>query len=334
MNYENYTVDDFLMDDQFLAYCQGSDPVAVAFWETWQSKKPPNVAAFREAQQIHTMLSGQKPRLDESLQELETMIRGQNQPTKVMPLPTRSVGRVGWWVAAASVLLVSILGWVGYAFWQNQYVSYETAYNKQQTVQLPDGSTVILNSHSTLRYQRKAFSDEERSVELVGEGFFTVRHLTSDAPFRVRTSGAFDVQVLGTEFSVYNRPALHRVVLNRGRVQVHFHDNRDPVTLTPGQLLESDDRTRSLRPRTVRADQYNAWLRNQFVFENTRLIEAIHTVEEQFGVTIRVEEADLQNRAVTGILPINKPETVLNALAELAQLNIRKTDNAFILSSQ
>lgn len=334
MNHEKYTVDDFLMDDQFLAYCQGSDPAAVRFWEIWQSGEPPNMAAFREAEKLCKLLNGQKPRLDTSLQELESMIRSQKQPAKIVPMPTRSFGGFQWWAVAATVLLVSGLGWAGYWFWGNQYVSYETAYNQQRTVQLPDGSSVILNSHSTLRHKRSGFSTDERTVELEGEGFFVVQHLATNAPFRVKTNGAFDVQVLGTEFSIYNRPALHRVVLNSGRVNVVFRDNRPALTLRPGQLIEVGDSMRQLRQRNVRADQYNAWLRNQLVFDNASLTEVIQMVEEQFGVAVRLDNEELGKRSVTGILPINKPETVLNALAELTQLKIRKTKNTFILSKK
>jgi ferric-dicitrate binding protein FerR (iron transport regulator) len=334
MNYETYAVDDFLMNDRFLAYCQGSDPAAVTFWETWQAARPPNIAAFREAERLCKLLNGQKPRLDTSLQELEFLIAGQRQPAKVLPMPIRSVVSFPWWSVAATLLLVSGLGWAGYWFWGNQYVSYETAYNQQRTVQLPDGSSVTLNSHSTLRHKRNGFSGSERAVELNGEGYFSVRHLTDNAPFRVKTNSAFDVQVLGTEFSVYSRPALHRVVLNSGRVQVHFKDNRSPIVLRPGQLLELDDSTRRIRQRTVRADQYNAWLRNQLVFDNTSLPDVIKTIEEQFGVRVRINGTDLDQRTVTGILPISKAETVLDALAELTQLKVRKTKNTFILSKK
>lgn len=332
MNYENYTVDDFLMDDQFLAYCRGSDPTAVTFWENWRAGNPPNATAFREAERLVGLLNAHKPRLDTSLQELEALIQGQS--AKVIPMPTRSFNRFAWWSVAATVLLVSVLGWAGYWFWSNQYVSYETAYNQQRTVQLPDGSRVTLNSHSVLRHKRNGFTGRERVVELDGEGFFSVQHLVTDAPFWVKTNGPFDVRVLGTEFSVTNRPAIRRVVLNRGRVQVRFHHNQAAVTLQPGQLVELDSRTRQFQQRTVRADTYSAWLRHQLVFDNTSLTEAIQTIEEQFGIQVQLDGEGLGQRTVTGILPINKPETVLTALAELTQLTLRKTENGFILTKK
>lgn len=332
MNYENYTVDDFLMDDQFLAYCQGSDSAAVLFWETWQLGKPPNMFAFQEAERLCRLLNGQKPRLNESLRELDDLIRSRDRPVPIIPMPvSRGFQR---WVAAASVLLAIGLCWAGYQYWNSQYISYETGYNQQRTVSLPDGSRVVLNSHSVLRHRRNGFSGNERVVELTGEGYFSVRHLVSQTPFRVVTNDAFDVQVLGTEFTLSNRPTLHRVVLNSGRIRVSFHDKRPAVVMQPGQLVEVDDSTRRLRQRAVRADQYNGWLRHQFLFDNTSLTEVIHQIEEQFGVTVQIDGDKLAEQTVTGILPISKPETVLEAVAVLTQSTVRKTKNVFILSKK
>lgn len=335
MDYERYTVDDFLMDDLFLAYCQGSDPTAVIFWERWQLRKPSNLNAFREAQQLFSLLSGHKPRLDQSLQELEILIHGEHQTAKVMPMPvTVARPRFNGRAIAASVLLILGLGWLGFDVWSNQYITYATAYNEQRTVNLPDGSVVKLNSHSILKHRRNAFSTNERAVELEGEGFFAIRHLNTNTPFRVITNRAFDIQVVGTEFSVYNRPSLHRVVLNTGQVRVQFHDKRPALMLQPGQLVELNDRTQQIRKRTVQADQYNAWLRNQLVFDNTSLAEAIQIVEEQFGVSVQLDSTVLATRTITGILPINKPEAVLDAMASLTQLEVVKRGDRFYLSAK
>lgn len=335
MDYQRYTVDDFLLDDSFLAHCRGSDPEAVAFWTHWQQTPHPNRPAFYEAERLFRMLTAEKPRLDDSLAELEALI-AQQQPeataAKVLPMPVSRSRAWRGWAVAASVLLVSVLGLLGYRYWSDTYQIYQTAYNQQQTVDLPDGSTVRLNSHSVLRYRPGDFSGQMRRVELEGEGFFSVQHTASDAPFRVVTSGAFDVQVLGTEFTATYRPSAQRVVLNTGRVLVRFHDRRPDLTLKPGELVELRADTKTVQQRTVRPEQYNAWTRNQLVFENATIAEVIQTVEDQFGVTVRVENADIQQRTFTGVLPIQTPEAVLNAVAQLNRLTLKKTDNAFVLS--
>jgi ferric-dicitrate binding protein FerR (iron transport regulator) len=332
--YNQFTTDDFLLDDDFLAYCRGSDPVAVRFWQGWQQSSPQNLASFREAERLCRMLSAQKPRLDDSLAELEALLATRQPATVVRPLheTSRPARSLGWWAVAASFLIVSLFGVGGYWYWSNGYVTYKTAYNQQRTIKLPDDSVVQLNSHSTLKHRRNGFTNQMRQVELTGEGFFSVHHTATDAPFRVLTAEGFTVQVLGTEFTVYDRPARRRVVLNTGRIRVDFQDHRSPVTLRPGQLLEWETNSESIQLRSVHPEQYNAWMRQQMVFENVRLIEAVKTVEDQFGVRVRVDGLALGQRRFTGILPLNQPETILNAIAELNGLTLRRTVNEFILS--
>lgn len=329
MNYNEYDSDDFLLDDQFLAYCVGSSPEAVAFWEKWQSGNPPNLAAFRQAQQLYAVLSGQKPRLDDALLELEAMIDERSVVVRPLPVARPLMGQ--WWVVAASVVLISLLGAVGYWFWAGQYVIYQTAYNQQRRVTLPDGSTVTLNSHSMLKHRRAAFMGGARTVELSGEGFFSVQHQASNAPFRVVTSGPFDVQVLGTEFTVLSRPNHNRIVLKTGRVAVQLHDQRPSVTLRPGQLAELDSQQVALRLRSVKPEHYNAWMEHRLVFDNATLADVVQTVEEQFGVRVKLWNISTE-QTFTGVLPMNRPETVLNALAELKRLKLRKTNGVFVLS--
>ncbi len=333
MDYNNYSVDDFLLDDRFLAYCRGSDPEAVAFWTEWQQQQPPNIAAFREAERLQTMLSGNRPRLDTSLQELEQLLNPVRE-TNVRPLPVAPSRRSGyrhWWAVAASVAVLFVAGWFGLDWWKNQYVTYETADNQQQTVRLPDGSTVILNSQSSLKYRRNAFASAARTVELSGEGFFAVQHLPGDGPFRVVTNGAFDVQVLGTEFTVHSRPSLSRVVLNTGKVQVRFHDERTDRTLRPGELVEVITGSPDVQQRSVRPEQYDAWTRQQFVFNETTMTDAVRMVEDQFGVDVRLGNDVVVERRLSGVMPIDRPETVLNALAELNHLTVQKSETGFLL---
>ena len=94
-----------------------------------------------------------------------------------------------------------MLAW--YMFVGSETPSYtEITVPKGQRVHLtlPDGSEAWLSSLSTLKWP-SVFSSDARTVELDGEGFFTV---TKDAsrPFTVQTQ-KYDVRVLGTEFNVY-----------------------------------------------------------------------------------------------------------------------------------
>ncbi|GAB3899645.1 hypothetical protein GCM10028803_21130 [Larkinella knui] len=330
MKFDHYTADDFLMDDSFVAYRRGTDSGAIAFWTHWQSGQPANLPEFREAERIYDLLSGQKPGLEESFSELQMLITKQQPTPEVIDWqPQRTGFRTGWWAVAASLLLVGGLG--GYWFWQNQTISYQTDYGQQKTVSLPDGSTVTLNSHSKLQHRRNWTTGDSRDVTLDGEGFFAVRHLETEKPFRVITGDSFTVQVLGTEFTMTHRAGLNRVVLNRGRVRVGGPADGATLTLEPGQLAELDA-TGTLIRRNVPPERYNAWLRNQFVFEGATLPEAVRQVEEQFGIQIRFNSADVSNRRFTGILPLRDPEKVVNTLASYHHLKVSHEGKSYVLT--
>ena len=333
MNYDLYTADDFLLDDSFVAYRQGTDPAAITYWTEWQRRKPDNLPAFREAERLHSLLSGHKPGLEASLQELKTLLadhQSDTVPTIIDFEPKRPRSYTGWWAAAASILVMLGLG--GFWLWRNQTVTYRTDYAQQKTITLPDGSTVTLNSHSELSHRRHWASGENRDVTLTGEGYFSIRHLEANVPFRVHSEGAFTVKVLGTEFTMTSRSDLHRVVLNRGKVQVSGSGSRPALTLVPGQLAEWDSATGQLNRRNVSAERYNGWLQNQLVFDEVTLPEAVRQVEEQFGIDVRFDPAKAGNRRFSGILPLKDPEKVLNTLAVYHQLNVIRQGDAYLLS--
>jgi transmembrane sensor len=333
MKHDLYTADDFLLDNSFVAYRQGTDSAAAAYWTEWQRRQPANLPAFREAEQLHSLISGHKPGLEASFQELKTLLaeRQADTGTPVVDFqPSRTRFQTGWWIAAASLFLV--MGLAGYWLWQNQTVSYRTEYAQQKTITLPDGSSVTLNSHSELSHRRHWAPGEDRDVTLTGEGYFSVRHLEAGVPFRVHSEGAFSVQVLGTEFTMTSRSDLNRVVLNRGKVQVSGSARTAALTLEPGQLAELDPTTGQLTRRNVSADRYNGWLRNQLVFDEVTLSEAVRQVQEQFGVDVRFDSVKVGNRRFSGILPLKDPGKALSTLAVYHQLKVIRQGDAYLLS--
>ena len=155
---------------------------------------------FAEMQNI-VGLSGLLPREDDSLKgerNLEAMMNRQEKKLRrkrVLQIVRYTTS------AAAMIALTWMLAW--YMFVGSETPSYtEITVPKGQRVHLtlPDGSEAWLSSLSTLKWP-SVFSSDARTVELDGEGFFTV---TKDAsrPFTVQTQ-KYDVRVLGTEFNVY-----------------------------------------------------------------------------------------------------------------------------------
>jgi transmembrane sensor len=104
-------------------------------------------------------------------------------------------------------------------------------------IQLPDGSSVWLNSSSSLTYD-KNFGKSIREVNLVGEAFFDVAK-DSSHPFIIHTA-VVDVRVLGTAFNVMAYPNDANTVTSiiRGKVEVTVKNRaNEKVYLEPNEKL-------------------------------------------------------------------------------------------------
>ena len=111
----------------------------------------------------------------------------------------------------------------------------ETPRGQKSTIYLSDGSEVILNSGSWIKFLKR-FSDSERLVILNGEAFFNVSRDTL-RPFKVR-SGNVTARALGTSFNVnaYKPDENVDVSLLTGQVMVSLNDETDKqMVLNPGE---------------------------------------------------------------------------------------------------
>ncbi|MVN77554.1 DUF4974 domain-containing protein [Hymenobacter sp. HMF4947] len=242
------------------------------------------------------------------------------------------------WAAAAALLLGLLTG--GAWFWHSAHrlplTTVATANREQRTVLLPDGSTVQLNGHSTLRYAADLAQQDTREVWMEGEGCFSVKHLPDHRRFVVHTSAGFNVEVLGTTFTVYRRHAQARVVLLTGKVRVDFADpaRSDQVVLEPGELLETHDaQPQLIEHKAVDAALYAAWTENRLAFNETSLAEVATRLSDTYGVTVTLDTPALAQYKVTGTFPIGDLEAMLQFLEKSFPLTIQRQPNHFVISA-
>ncbi|WP_170139475.1 FecR family protein [Larkinella arboricola] len=217
-----------------------------------------------------------------------------------------------------------------------QTVTLSTNYGVTRTIKLPDGSTVILNGNSALSYPKSWAEGQSREVELRGEAFFKVVHTSDHRRFKVRTADNFSVEVLGTEFTVSKRRQSTRVVLTTGRVQCNLKNKTgtDTLLLKPGELVElGNDPTRYTR-KQVDPMLYSAWTQHKMIFKNTSLQEVATMLNETYGFTIGVEKPDLLNRRISGSLPTDNVDMLLEGIAEACRLHVNKKDRHIYLTDK
>lgn len=156
-----------------------------------------------------------------------------------------------------------------------------TAHKK---VNLPDGSSVILNDHSSMTYTRD-FSEKSREVVLTGEGYFDIKH-NATRTFIVH-SGKVKTTVLGTAFNIKalaGKPVV--VTVTRGKVSVE-DEGKTLTVLVPNQqvTLSSADK-KKVEPLKVKAEESIAWQKNDLFFEDATMEEAADLLSQRFNVKI------------------------------------------------
>lgn len=231
-------------------------------------------------------------------------------------------------VVAAAFLLIGALGVL---LWQRPLVK-TAAPGERLAVLLPDGSTVELNSGSTIRYQR-SFGDV-RAIALQGEAFFDVEREVR--PFIVHTYNA-QVRVLGTSFGVRAWPQ-HQddgttVALASGRVALAATTQPDHiVTLTPGQtrrVLLDETGVATIEVITTSVEDATAWRRGDLFFKNQQIGTILQDVERRFSVNLDVAPSIAQKRIDLFLPQPANAEAVVRDVAMALGLRYRATSNGF-----
>lgn len=175
------------------------------------------------------------------------------------------------------------------------YSTIRTPRGGQYQVILPDGSKVWLNAGSALTFPA-AFVNNERRVQLKGEGYFEVAK--EKVPFIVSVqSGNADketeVKVLGTHFNIrgYENDADIKATLLEGKVQV---SKGESVILSPGEQASVAAGAEKVKVKSVDAENSIAWKNNLFIFEQSNITEIMNTVQRWYDVDVEIKKSSSQ----------------------------------------
>ena len=246
---------------------------------------------------------------------------------------TRLSRTAGWLVAATGSLLVAVASWW---VWPRPAVVpmqvIRTEYGQIRTLPLPDGSVVTLNAHSSVRYAKQWAATQPREVWVEGEAFFEVVHTPQNKQFTVHLPAGMNVDVLGTRFNVYTRQAQNRVSLNTGRIQLRVGNQPgDQLLMHPGEMVMADLSKRVFYRKQVNAQALSSWRERKLVFDGDSVAGIARMLEDTYGVKVMIANPALRRKTVSGSLPGQNIETILNGLATVFDLTITRRNNHIIL---
>jgi len=160
----------------------------------------------------------------------------------------------------------------------------------QAKINLTDGTSVRLNSESSLKYKRN-FNSESRIVKLNGEGYFQV--VKGDFPFTVNTQYG-TVTVLGTKFNVLARNENVEVVVNEGAISFIPKQDKpktDKVIVKAGHYANTNDPV----PQPLPHPEYPGWIHDKLILNKTNLEIVCAKIERKFDVNIELASDQLHD---------------------------------------
>lgn len=190
------------------------------------------------------------------------------------------------------------------------YNTISTPRGGQYQVVLSDGTSVWLNSESSLRFPT-AFAGKERNVGISGEAYFEVAK-NKAVPFGVSVNGA-TVQVLGTHFNVeaYQDEAVLKTTLLEGAVR--FIAGNNMVMLKPGQQAQLKENGNVNVLSEVDVDKVVAWKNGYFVFDGADLNTIAKQLSRWYDVEV-VGTNEIDDKFYAEIPRNTKLPEVLHAL--------------------
>ncbi|PQA54569.1 FecR family protein [Siphonobacter curvatus] len=303
-SYATFTAEAFIEDDFFRQSIQSPTAETDAFWQEFLRNHPEQKQAIHSARAFLTALDQTQTRPSaEQGERMWQVIQQQTQPEAYPVQISVSHRRNYVWWAAAVILVCVSLGGLWYSRTQTP-TSEQLSNNRStersawihrinttqqlMTVQLNDGSTVMLSPQSQIRYPRR-FASEKREVYLTGEGFFKVAK-NPNQPFYVFAKNLI-TKVVGTSFRITAPPQNQnvQVTVRSGKVAVYaLHSSDHPLFLTANQQVYFDTSSQQLTKSVVRAPMLlkSPEGTQSFVFEETPIAQVFHTLETSYGVTI------------------------------------------------
>lgn len=237
--------------------------------------------------------------------------------------------------AAAAVILLCLS--VGTVYLYMQPTSLQTVSTMAETrnVILPDGSSVLLNRHSSLSYPKR-FKSDNREVQLTGEAYFEVSK-DQKHPFIVQTEH-INVQVLGTHFNVdayRNNPEVKTTLLT-GSVAVSNKSKSVRVILKPNEIAIYNKVEEKLTRKVLEnVEDEISWRQGEFIFDDLPLQEIARELSNSFGATIHIADTALQNFRITASFRNGEDlTTILSVLHNAGYFDYSQNNKQIIITAK
>ncbi len=270
----------------------------------------------------------------EAAWDASARLRAAPPPLEIASATPRAAGRpdrrrlMFGGLAAAGAAVAATVGW---RLLDNVDL-YRTGVGERRVVALRDGSSVTLNTASTVEV---AYTDAERRVRLVrGEALFDVAH-DAARPFLV-DAGSARFRALGTAFNVRLRPDVVELTVTEGVVGVVAREGE--VKAPPAARIAAGGgaivRSGAVAPTALDGQhlrQRTAWQEGVLEFDGESLAQVVGEFNRYRRQPIVIGDARLESLRIGGRFEVDEADKFLAALTSSFPIEVIETADGGVL---
>lgn len=350
MKISEYTIDDFIYDPSFRKWVLQPDVDSKKYWDDILLEYPFQCKNVMKAREILLRMMSEEDELSEvEVDQIWAHIDSETgglhyKENKVIPLhsfvnlesPKRN--KPEYWQGTqffrvAAILIVSFgLGVLATTFFNTPdlpvqpdpivFEEHHTLRGVKSYLTLSDGSNVILNSGSSIKYV-KGFDKDKREIYLDGEAYFDV-YKDAVRPFIVRNAD-ISITALGTSFNVeaYGTDDLN-ISLISGKVGIDLDNERQQyVLLEKGESLQVKPIEGTWTKALFNEDEVLGWTRKIIIFNKIPVSEAVRVLENWYGISFQLENKPSPGLLLSGTFEDETLENVLKGLSYTTHLEYK-----------
>ncbi|GHU56448.1 anti-sigma factor [Bacteroidia bacterium] len=288
-----------------LAYVKGAiSKEDKALVERWIQEDPAHEAELLQmarisyAQQTYERINARNPYA--AFENVQRKIGRKKRKLMIRRLTTLAACFIG--VILLSTIIWHQKGEVPYKI-QPQFVTLLANTGMRTEFNLPDGTTVCLNSDSRLTYLIP-YSKDERRVLLMGEAFFDVAE-DMHHPFIVSThDDEMQIKVLGTTFNIeaYEDDPVVTATLVKGKINILLNNQgvQNEYTLSPSEKATYNVRDKTFHVKKATDLHETTWTKGILSFKDTPFPEVLRKLTRYYNVEFEVKDRIIETYLFTG----------------------------------
>lgn len=327
-------IEKLLNDDSFINWAKETNTNDSSFWNAWIAKNPEHIDEIYTAKAMLLGVVFNKKPLDKNKINLELarVLNRIDTPQKTNSNTQRyfKLRRFSKYAAVAAIaLFISVFSIT--TIYNSKTVTHQTSFGEIIDLKLPDGTTVVLNGNSSIKYNK----DEPRTVYLKGEAYFKVKSIPSTkAKFWVNTQD-LTVEVYGTQFNINTRQEKTSVLLDEGSIHLLLKNGESKI-MNPGEIASYSKEDQKVSHKKITNNtSYASWKEDTYIFNNITLNEVMQHIENTYGISYAFVDPSLKTKLVSGGIPNENLDICLLAIQKSTEVKIlTKEDKLYIYKSE